>query len=975
MQNETNPSGTMLPETALVGLPVDLRQHVEGLWQDFCVADAVAAGLLAQDEALLQSLCKVWACSEFVARACVRYPGMLSGLVRGGYLQADSEEARCRLRLDALLENVSDDNTLGIELRRFRREEMVRIAWCDIAGWAGLDETLRDLSTLAIACVEAALSRLHDWQSAELGMPIGEQSSQPQSLVVLGMGKLGAGELNYSSDIDLIFAYAEEGQTEGGRYALSNSEYFVRLGRRLINVLNQKTAEGFVFRVDMRLRPFGDAGPLAISFAAMENYYQVHGREWERYAMVKAAVIAGDQDAGAELMEILRPFVYRRYLDYGAFESLREMKQMIASEVQRKGMQDNIKLGPGGIREVEFIGQAYQLIRGGRDRGLQIRPIQKVLKLLAEMEYLPEYVVVGLQSAYVFLRQAENRLQAMHDQQTHSLPKNEIDRQRLALAMGHHDWQVFEPELRKRMAMVHDAFDQVFVAPQREQAAEQGSEFDALWAGTMTEEAAAGLLHKNNYQDSDEVRRLLQRLREGSAFRSLSSRGRERLDRLMPLLLGAVAAADEPELVLARVINLIEAIVRRTAYLALLVENPIALSQLVKLFAASPWIAKHLARYPVLLDELLDARSLYAPLNRAALEAELNLALEQVGDDLEQQMEALRHFKQANVLRVAAADVMGAFPLMVVSDHLTEIAEVVLAQVVRIAYLHLVKKHGRPQCKGQDGELHEPGFLVVAYGKLGGIELGYGSDLDLVFLQGNYASGGQTDGASPTDNMVFFARLGQRMIHIMTALTPAGVLYEVDSRLRPSGDAGMLVADMNAFAVYQENDAWTWEHQALVRARVVVGSAVLTQRFDIIRAKVLGCERDPQQLQADVFEMRQKMREVLSKANTGWFDLKQDPGGIADIEFMVQYLVLRWANQYPSLLKWTDNIRLLETLAAEGLLADADAQLLADAYRAYRAAVHRLALQESEVVVEHAQFADWRQGVTRIWRDLLETVE
>lgn len=977
MQNEMNECEMSLPELGLVELPIELRQHIEGLWQDFCDSDLETAEILIKDARLVSSLCKVWACSEFVARACVRYPAMLAGLVSDGQLQEVSKESACQARLEAALESAFDDNSLGIALRHFRRREMVRIAWRDIAGWANLDETLRDLSALAAACVEMALQRLHAWQSNELGMPMGKRTGKPQSLVVLGMGKLGAGELNYSSDIDLIFTYPEEGQTQGGRYELSNSEYFVRLGRRLINVLNQQTAEGYVFRVDMRLRPFGDAGPLAIGFEALEDYYQVHGREWERYAMVKAAVVAGDQVAGAELMEILRPFVYRRYLDYGAFESLREMKQMIANEVKRKGMEDNIKLGPGGIREVEFIGQAYQLIRGGRDRNLQIRPIQQVLKLLAEKEYLPVYVVDSLRSTYVFLRQAENRLQAMHDQQTHVLPKHDTDRQRLALAMGERDWASFEMLLRKRMAMVHDAFDQVFVAPQREQAAEQGSDFDALWAGSMNEDSAAELLHKNGYQDVAEVQRLLLRLREGSAFRSLSSRGRERLDRLMPLLLGAVSAVDQSELVLARVIHLIEAIVRRTAYLALLVENPIALSQLVKLFAASPWIAKHLARYPALLDELLDTRSLYAPLDRKALEAELALALEQVGDDLEQQMEALRHFKQANVLRVAAADVMGAYPLMVVSDHLTEIAEVVLGQVVQIAYQHLVEKHGHPQCQGQDGELHEPGFLVIAYGKMGGIELGYGSDLDLVFLQGNYANGGQTDGASPADNMVFFARLGQRIIHIMTALTPAGVLYEVDSRLRPSGDAGMLVADVNAFALYQENDAWTWEHQALVRARVVVGSTALSKRFEVIRAKVLGRERDAQQLQTEVREMREKMRENLSKtkASPGMFDLKQDPGGIADIEFIVQYSVLRWASRYPSLLEWSDNVRLLETLAAEGLISRTDAQLLADAYRAYRAEVHRYALQEAEAVVDESPFAEWRQGVTRIWRDLLETVE
>ncbi len=976
MNNETNYFGVALPEVGLADLQGELRRLLEDQWQDFCASSDEVARLVLDDDALALSLCRVWASSDFVAKACLRYPDMLQTLIDEGHLQAACSPGYYKQSLGQLLENASDDNYLGVLLRQFRRREMVRIAWRDIAGWADLDESLRDLSALACACVEVSLARLHQWQSAELGMPMGELSGKPQSLVVLGMGKLGAGELNYSSDIDLIFAYPEEGQTQGGhRYEQSNSEYFIRLGRRLINAINQQTADGYVFRVDMRLRPFGDAGPLAISFDAMENYYQTHGREWERYAMVKAAVIAGDHEAGAELMSILRPFVYRRYLDYGAFESLREMKGMIAAEVRRKGMEDNVKLGPGGIREVEFIGQAYQLIRGGRDKGLQIRPIQQVLALLVEKDLLPAYVVDSLQSAYVFLRQTENRLQAMADQQVHSLPSGELERQRLVVAMVYDSWSAFETQLRKHMHTVHDAFEQVFAAPQREQAAEQGSDYDAVWNGSASDGVAIEVLRSNGYQQPDEALHLLQQLREGSVFRRLSSRGRERLDRLMPLLLGAVVTLENPEMVLARVISLIEAIAQRTAYLALLVENPMALSQVVKLFAASPWIAKHLARYPVLLDELLDARSLYAPANKSGLEVELRQLLKQVGDDLEQQMEVLRHFKQANVLRVAAADVMGFFPLMIVSDHLTEIAEVVMAEVVRIAYQHLLAKHGRPRCLGDDDKLYEPGFLVIAYGKMGGIELGYGSDLDVVFLQGNYNCGGHTDGKSVTDNMVFFARMGQRIIHIMTALTPSGILYEVDSRLRPNGDAGMLVSDLNSFAIYQENDAWTWEHQALVRARVVAGDAKLAKRFDVIRAKVLGRQRESQQLQTEVREMRQKMRDALSKAESGMFDLKQDPGGIADIEFIVQYAVLRWAQQHPALMAWTDNIRLLETLAAEGLLIEADAQLLADAYRSYRAAVHRLSLQEMKAVVPEQEFVDLRQGITRIWQDLLETVE
>ena len=961
-----------LPAIGVDSVPEVLRAGLEDSWHNFVVTAKEAGVAPPLNRDLLNVLCKVWACSEFVARACVRNPEMWAGLVRSGDLMADYHPQRYLRELRASLADIKTEDALGVVLRQFRRREMVRIAWRDIAAWADLDETLKDLSRLASACTEMALECLHQRQSKELGVPYGEQSGQPQSMVVLGMGKLGADELNFSSDIDLIFAYPEDGETRGVRLPLSNEEYFTRLGRSLIAALNNQTEDGYVFRVDMRLRPFGDAGPLAVSFDAMENYYQVHGREWERYALIKAAIIAGDRKAGEGLFDILRPFVYRRYLDYGAFESLREMKAMIAREVKRKGMVDNVKLGPGGIREVEFTGQAYQLIRGGRDRDLQVRPILKVLQLLAEKDYMPEYVVKALTTAYIFLRRAENRLQAIADQQTHSLPSNEADRQRLALAMNYKSWPTFEKDLRRHMAVVHDHFEQVFAAPQREQAAEQGSVYDDVWCYPA---GGAEVLQQQGYDQPEEAVRLLERLREGFAYRAMRAQGRERLDRLMPLLLGAVAAVEQPTETLDRVVGLIEGIARRTAYLALLVENPMALSQLVRLCAASSWIAVYLARHPILLDELLDARSLYVPLARADLEMELKSSLAQVGDDFEQQVDVLRHFKQANVLRVAAADVMGAFPLMVVSDHLTEIAEVVLEQAVNLAHDYLLAKHGSPLCMGEDGRQYVPGFLVIAYGKLGGIELSYGSDLDLVFLHGNYACGGQTDGESGTDNVVFFVRLGQRVIHIITALTPAGVLYEVDSRLRPNGDAGILVADMNTFAVYQAENAWTWEHQALVRARVVTGDAKLAKRFDIIRAKALGVKRDSQQLQHDVREMRQKMRNSLSKAKVGEFDLKQSEGGIADIEFMVQYAVLRWSHDHPRLLTWTDNVRLLGTLAEEGLFTQEDADLLADAYRAYRAAVHRAALQGLGVVVAETEFVDFRQAVKRLWHDLLEKVE
>ncbi len=957
----------------LQGLPPIQREQVGVFWEQFTAAAHAHEIDFPGDEALIQSLPGVWAASAFVAQTCIQMPALLIDLGAGGDLGKVYEPGAYRHRLEGVLQAVEDEEALLKVLRLFRRREMVRIAWRDLAGWADLAETLADLSALAAACVDGALRRLGEWQTVEHGVPYGQDSGRCQSLVVIAMGKLGAGELNFSSDIDLICAYPEEGETRGGKRPISNQEYFIKLARRLIHVLQTPTPDGFVFRVDMRLRPFGDSGPLVISFDAMEEYYQTHGREWERYAWIKAAAIAGDGNDGARLMALLRPFVYRRYLDFGAYESLRAMKVLIEAEVRRKGMVDNIKLGAGGIREIEFIGQAFQLIRGGRETELQVRPILIVLERLVAAGYLPDYAGRELTAAYRFLRRAENRLQEYADQQTHRLPNEPQGQLRLAMAMGYGDWQGFIGALDRHRQRVQGHFQQVFAAPQTETpATNDGPDFVQLWAGILNQEQGHAVLAAAGYERVEETLARIVRFRDSPTCRQLTARGRERLDHLMPLLLGAVAHAHDSATTLGRVLDLVEKIARRTTYLALLAESPMALSQLVRLCAASPWITGLLTLHPLLLDELLDPRSLYAPLNRSALEAELAADLARLGsDDLEQQMEVLRHFQQTNTLRVAAADVVGAYPLMVVSDHLTEIAEVVLKAVLRLACEHLIERHGPPACLIDDEQV-EPGFAIIGYGKLGGIELGYGSDLDLVFLHGSGGEALGTQGSKPIDNNVFFARLGQRIIHMMTAHTPAGVLYEVDMRLRPSGSSGMLVSSMAAFAEYQRHEAWTWEHQALVRARVVAGDPVVAEHYAAIRREVLGRERDRAQLRREVREMRERMRTELGQRDPARFDLKQDAGGIADIEFMVQYGVLAWANTHPELLRYTDNIRLLEGLARSGVMTTRDTELLSDIYRVYRAKVHQLTLLKEPIVVDAQAFAEQRRAVARLWRALME---
>ncbi|TDX99581.1 bifunctional [glutamate--ammonia ligase]-adenylyl-L-tyrosine phosphorylase/[glutamate--ammonia-ligase] adenylyltransferase [Thiohalophilus thiocyanatoxydans] len=947
-------------DQAISKLPGPLAEQVARWWAEF----APKSGDTALEESVAESLPTVWAGSEYVARQCLRHPEEFVAL-QPRLLQS-ADRAAFAAQWQAAVEPVEDENGLMQALRRFRHREMVRILWRDLAGRAELEETCRDLTHLAETCIDGALDWLYPRFCDQYGTPCYEDGS-PMNLVVLGMGKLGAWELNVSSDIDLIFSFADEGETRGEGRTLSHGEFFIKLGQKLIAMLDQQTPEGFVFRVDMRLRPFGDGGPLVTSFDALETYYQAHGREWERYAMIKARVVAGDRAAGEELTTMLRPFVYRRYLDYGAYESLRDMKGMIAKQVRRKGLEQNVKLGLGGIREIEFIAQVFQLIRGGREPALQERQVLSVLHLLQEMEVLPEFVVRELEAGYRFLRDTEHRLQGYLDQQTHDLPEEEADRLRLAHSMGFENWQTFFAELEHHRQHVHNHFEQVFAAPQSVEDENENIFYD-LWHANLDDDPARRALEEAGYQQPGTILQRVGELRDSRLYHSLSTNGKSRLDRLMPLLLGAAAQVDDPDITFDRVLEIVRTIARRSVYLALLVENPLVLSQLVKLCQASPWLSRYLSRYPLLLDELMDVRSLYAPPARAELAEELASELAAVDpDDHEQAMEALRHFKHINVLRVVAADVSDVLPLMKVSDHLSWIAEVILEQGLQQAWRHLSERHGQPAASRDSGEL---GFAVIAYGKLGGFELGYGSDLDLVFLHASEDQNEMTDGSKPLAVPVFYARLGQRLIHILTTHTPAGVLYEADLRLRPDGASGMLVSNLTSFEGYQLNKAWLWEHQALVRARGVAGDEAIIDRFDAVRHNVLGRERDPDELRREVVKMRQRMRTELAKKEPGYLDLKQGEGGIVDIEFLVQYFVLGYAHRYPALMTWTDNIRILDTLAETGLLNETDVEKLKDAYRVYRGHAHRMALLEQKVLAREGEYEQQLMDVKQIWDQL-----
>jgi [glutamine synthetase] adenylyltransferase / [glutamine synthetase]-adenylyl-L-tyrosine phosphorylase len=919
--------------------------------------------------------------SEYIAKTCTVNPELLVDLISSGdlftplaelaYAELEAEVAGCETEVD--LERC---------LRRHRQRAMVRIVWRDLNRSATLSETTAELSLFADTTIQLALAFHYRHLTQRWGLPIGEESGREQSLVVLGMGKLGARELNVSSDIDLIFAYPEGGETQGANKSLSNQEFFVRLGQKLIKSLDAPTADGFVFRVDMRLRPHGQSGALVLNYDAMEDYYQSQGRDWERYAMIKARPVAAvggphGEQAAADLMALMAPFTYRQYIDFSVIESLRAMKGLIGRQVQRRGMHLDVKLGEGGIREVEFVVQVFQLIRGGREPHLRERQVRKLLPVLEREGYLPEGSGSALLQAYEFLRNTEHALQGYQDRQTQALPSDELGQLRLAWVMGFDNWDAFNAELSRHRARVNSEFRDVIADPEREERADDAhlETWLALWEGTLEGDEALETLRQYCCDEPDRLLALVADLRNNRRVLSMQASSRERLDSFMPRLFATLLQRTERAAeTLARITPLIESVARRSAYLVLLKENPTALDQLVHLCAASPWIADQLAHYPALLDELLTPESLYAPPDKEALRDELRREVLRLGwDDLEGHMETLRYFRSAHALRVAASEVTDALPLMKVSDYLTHLAEVILEHVLALAWEQLVARHGRPGREGGGTDQH-PEFLIVGYGKLGGIELGHGSDLDLVFIHNADASL-STDGEKSLDNLTFYTRLGQRIIHILNTQTPSGKLYEVDMRLRPSGDSGLLVTSLKGFEKYQMNDAWTWEHQALVRARVVAGTPELAEQFELVRARALCQSRDRDALRNDVLEMREKMREHLaSRDSHGQFHLKQDPGGIVDIEFMVQYAVLAWAAEKPELVEYTDNIRLLGALEKSGLLSSEFVAQLIDAYKAYRSVGHRLALQRQEAVLQGDEhFVDERKIVTGLWRQLLET--
>ncbi len=833
---------------------------------------------------------RVFAASPFVRDWCLRHPEQIEAML-GGDLPP--------------LDHGGEREAFDAALRRYRNQAMVRIAWQELAGLVSPEQTVTELSALAELSLQRAVA-FHWERMRERHGEARLRDGGVAGFAVVALGKLGGRELNFSSDVDVIFAYAGAGQSDGPK-PLDNEQYFVRLGQRVVASLQDRTPDGFVFRVDLRLRPFGEKSPIAHPLPALEDYYAAHGRGWERYAWVKARAVAGDLELGRQLIRTLQPFVYRRYLDYGAIAALREMKQQIDEQVRARGHEQDIKLGWGGIREVEFIVQVFQLMRGGAEPGLRSASIMQALEAIDSRELYPAERIAELREAYWFLRRLENCWQAQRDQQSHVMPNDEEPRQALACALGFDGWDALDSQLQLQRARVHAQFAELFAQPDER---EPDPQWLSWWQG------------QGGSPPASQVAEQMEALRQRADKRLGAGEQHERLGELLFLL----SAQFEDEAGAERVLAVLDNLVGRGNYIELLADSAVARRALVNLCGQSAWLAQEIRQYPMVLSELLDPTRLYAPLQRDMLREQLqaNLAGLPV-EDIEARMDVLRRVRHVAMLRIAAADVSAALPIMRVSDRLSELAEEIVGAALGEARRQMLQRYP---------ELPELAFAVIGYGKLGGLELGYTSDLDLVFVY----DAEQTD--LPLDPAVFYTRLVKHLIHFLATPTGAGTAYEIDTRLRPSGRSGLLVTSLQGLERYQREQAWTWEHQALIRARPVAGSERVGEAFNRLREEILGRPRDLATLRGEVDDMREKMRGELGPRN-GDFQPKQSPGGIVDIEFLVQFAVLAHCARHPQIARFTDVIRICEELGRASLVSAEDAQALAEAYRALRSLVHQ----------------------------------
>lgn len=860
---------------------------------------------------------------------------------------------------------LADETAVMRGLRHLRNLLQMRWIWQDALGVISLEQLTWELSKFADFCLIFAKDYVYQNLVKRYGEPYFIDGKKPKKddLAIIAMGKMGAEELNLSSDIDLIFVHQGQGETDGKK-SIDNKTFFTKWGQGIIELLDKPTQDGFVFRIDMRLRPWGDGSDLAIHLSALEKYFAQHGRAWERFAWLKARIV-NPIDFEEKLQSLIKPFVFRYYVDYSAFSALREMKSMIQNQVEQRQDSDNVKLGAGGIRDIEFIVQSFQLIYGGRVSELKVKNCLQAMQELEKHGYLDRQTHQQLAEAYRFLRRLEHGIQAMNDEQTQRLPKDPTLQHNLAVILDFDDWQSLLDQLNRYRQTVKIPFDNL--VNDRQQASEQPP-----------------INHPQNISDLEQVlsednQQKLEQFWQSKLITSLPDEAKTRLNTAYPILIHGLTqsnlTAEQINTALPRLLNLLEAVSRRSIYLVMFAENPVATAKLIPMLSASPWIASELASHPVLLDSFIREKYRHLP-DRAELSDILRQQLLRVEpDDEEGLLNAFRFFKKTQVLAVAGSDVLADRPLMKVSDSLTFIAEVVLEKALERVFSELVKKHGYPlNTHGEPVSDHHNGFAIIGYGKLGGLEMSYSSDLDLVFLH-DIDEQAETLGDKPISGMKFSARLAQKLMNYLTIQTRDGRAYEIDMRLRPSGQAGMMVVSTHAFEQYQLTKAWAWEHQALVRARAICGDKAVMTTFDEIRKTVLCLPREKADVQHEVATMRHKMQDHLGSdkhtQQQGLFHLKQDTGGLVDIEFIAQFAVLAYAHDYPELAVWSDNVRIFEALGKTGIVDSELCQKLTEAYLRLRQETHKLALAEQKIVVDESNWHELRAFVSHAWDKLI----
>ena len=835
--------------------------------------------------------------------------------------------------------NKLDEQALKAQLRKLRQLVFAHIMVRDLNHDASLAEVTDTISSFADFTINTALEHAQNHYEQRYGTPLNDKE-QKQSLTVIAMGKLGGFELNVSSDIDLIFTYPEAGFTNGNKQ-ISNQEFFTKIGQKIIQILDDITEDGQVFRVDMRLRPNGDSGALVVSENALEQYLITQGREWERYAWIKARVVT--QEANG-IQNLIRPFVYRKYLDFNAYEAMRSLHRQIKQEVIRTNKTNNIKLGAGGIREAEFVTQIFQLIWGGKNHSLQLKGTQETITELARLQFMTETEKNDLLAAYQFLRNVEHRLQYIEDKQTQTLPSDQMAQERIAHSMGFSQYSQFFEALSVHQQKIIQAFDSVF-APSITEKAEH--KLASIWQYCLEDEETTKVALANLGFPTENTWQQLVTQKQSVRYKNLTNHAQTLFDNIIPLLLEATSKTTNPALALNRFLEFLETISRRTAYLALLCEHPETLTPLSDIFSASHWVSTYLMRHPILLDELLNARILTEKPDWPALANQLQVQLNNSPDnDAEIKMDILRHFQHAQVFRLAIQDLANAWSVESLSDQLSFLADTTIETTFKQVWHGLKNRH----CE-------TPKLAIIGYGKLGGKELGYASDLDLVYLYQD----------NNHDAVETYSRFMRRFNTWISGSTGAGDLYQIDLRLRPNGEAGLLVSSFEAFSDYQKKQAWVWEHQALTRARFICGDPEIGIQFNALREEILTIPRDPNFLRSEIIHMRERIQQTHPASPE---NVKYARGGIVDIEFVVQYLILQYAGQYPDLLHNYGNIALLSIAANNGLINTEVAEACRLAYRYYRQIQHQSNLRDKTIKKADDCLMNHYQSVKSLWSQI-----